>query len=194
MRLKVFTKVLASLVLASVALYATPHHLDKSHTNVGFSVKHLMITNVRGKFNDFDGKVDFDHKSMQFNALSALIKTASINTENQKRDDHLRSPDFFNAAANPQISFVMNSYKGDKNGGVMSGDITIKNITKSINLDVEMGGSIKDMQGNNRVGFVLNGRINRGDFDLKWNKALEAGGVVVGEEVKLIIEVEAIEN
>lgn len=192
--MKLLTKIVASSTLTFGLLYATPHTLDKSHTEVGFSIKHLMITNVKGEFTNFNGEIDFDYKTKSFNKLNAVIKTDSVNTGITKRDNHLRSDDFFLAKKYPQITFKMKSYKGEGDEGEMLGDLTIRGITKEIKLKVEDLGTIKDFQGNNRVGFTLKGKINRMDYDLKWNKTLEFGGVAVGEKVKLIIEIEAKEN
>lgn len=184
-----FTSVLG-LTLAN----ATPHNLDKSHSEVGFSVKHLMITNVKGNFTNYDAKIDFDYKTKSFNSLTATIKTASVDTGIEKRDNHLRSEDFFLAEKYPNITFTMKSYKADGDEGVMIGDLTIRGISKEVKLDVEDIGTIKDFKGNNRVGFTLEGKINRMDYDLKWNKVLEAGGFAVGETVKLIVDVQAVEQ
>lgn len=177
-----------------ISLSATPHTLDASHTEVGFSVKHLMITNVKGEFKDFDGEIDFDYKTKTFNKFNAVIKTESIDTGIVKRDNHLRSEDFFLAEKYPLITFNMKSYKANGDEGVMLGDLTIRGITKEVELEVEDLGTIKDFQGNNRVGFTLEGKINRTDFELKWNKALEFGGVAVSEKVKLEIQIEAVEQ
>ncbi|WP_228254724.1 YceI family protein [Halarcobacter bivalviorum] len=188
------SKILLSSALAMTLANATPHTLDNMHTDVGFSVKHLMITNVKGNFTDYEGKIDFDYKTKTFNALEAKIKATSVNTGIEKRDNHLRSDDFFAAAKYPEITFKMKSYKADGDEGVMTGDLTIRGITKEVELDVEDIATIKDLEGNNRVGFTLEGKINRMDFDLKWNKALEFGGVAVSETVKLIVEVQAVEK
>lgn len=177
-----------------ISLSATPHTLDVSHTEVGFSVKHLMITNVKGEFKDFDGEIDFDYKTKSFNKLNAVIQTASVDTGIVKRDNHLRSEDFFLAEKYPLITFNMKSYEADGDEGVMIGDLTIRGITKEVKLNVEDLGTIKDFQGNNRVGFTLEGKINRVDFDLKWNKALEFGGLAVSEKVKIEIQIEAVEQ
>ncbi len=191
-------RLLSSVIAASVLTFslanASPHSLDASHTEVGFSVKHLMITNIKGEFKAFDATIDFDHKTKTFKKLNAVIQTKSVDTGIVKRDNHLRSEDFFLADKHPQITFNMKSYKADGDEGVMIGDLTIRGITKEVKLDVEDIGTIKDFEGNNRVGFTLEGKINRGDFDLKWNKALEFGGFAVGEKVKLEIEVEAVEQ
>ena len=192
--MKLITKIIAASALTFSLANATPHTLDQSHSEVGFSVKHLMITNVKGEFTQFSGDIDFDYKTKSFNKLNAVIQTKSVDTGIVKRDNHLRSEDFFLADKHPQITFNMKSYKADGDEGVMTGDLTIRGITKEVKLDVEDLGTIKDFQGNNRVGFSLKGKINRADFDLKWNRALEFGGFAVGEKVKLIVEVEAVEQ
>ena len=177
-----------------IALNASSYSLDANHTNVGFSVKHLMITNVKGEFRDFTAEIDFDAKTKTFNTFNGVIKTASVDTEILKRDKHLRSDDFFAAKKYPEMTFVMKLYKEDGIDGEMIGDLTIRGVTKEVKLYVEDIGTIKDLEGFNRVGFTIRGKINRGDFGLKWNKALEVGGFVVGEKVKILIEVEAIEK
>jgi len=192
--MRLLTKILASSVLALGIANATPHTLDTAHTEVGFSVKHLMITNVKGEFRDFSGDIDFDYKTKSFNKLNAVIQTKSVDTGIEKRDNHLRSEDFFLANKYPQITFNMKSYNADGDEGIMIGDLSIRGITKEVKLEVEDLGTIRDFKGNNRVGFTLKGKINRGDYDLKWNKALEFGGFAVGEKVKLEIEIEAIEQ
>lgn len=188
-------KFLAGLtLLGAVSLNATPHTLDAVHSSVGFSVKHLMITNVKGDFKEFNGDIDFDYKTKSFNTFKGVVKTHSVDTENEKRDNHLRSEDFFLADKYPEMTFVMKSYEADGDEGVMVGDLTLRGITKQVKLEVEDLGTIKDMEGNNRVGFTLTGKINRMDYGLKWNKAIEFGGVAVGEKVKIVIEIEAVEN
>ncbi len=181
-------------LLGAVALNATPHTLDTSHSGVGFSVKHLMITNVKGEFKEFSGEIDFDHKTKSFNTFKGVVKTTSVDTGIVKRDNHLRSEDFFLAKKYPEMTFVMKSYESDGDEGVMIGDLTIRGVTKKVKFEVEDIGTIKDFQGNNRVGFTIEGKINRMDFGLKWNKAIELGGVAVGEKVKIIIDIEAVEK
>ena len=184
---------ITSAIFAS-SLLATPHTLDNSHSEVGFSVKHLMITNVKGEFKEFSGEIDFDHKTKIFKKFKGIIKSTSVDTGIEKRDNHLRSEDFFLAEKYPEIIFEMTSYKADGDEGIMTGNLTIRGITKIVELEVEDLATVVDFQGNNRVGFSLKGKINRMDFDLKWNKALELGGVAVGESVKLIVEIEAVES
>jgi len=188
MKMKYIAVALAGLMLGMSDASAALYKLDASHTTVGFKIKHMMISTVTGKFNTFDGQYDLD-KGV-FKSLKGTIKTASIDTGIQKRDDHLRSADFFDAGKYPEITFVMTGATKDQ----MTGNLSIHGVTKKVTLDIEMGGVIEDPWGNMRSGFILTGKINRKDFGLNWNKAIEAGGVVVGEEVKLVIEVQGIEE
>ena len=192
--MKKISKVIYLSILSLSLANATPYSLDDSHTQVGFSVKHLMITNVKGEFKTYNADIDFDAKTKKFNGFKADIETKSIDTGIEKRDEHLRSEDFFLSEKFPKMTFVMKSYKSDGNKGIMSGDLTIRDVTKSVTLDVEDIATVKDFQGNNRVGFTLKGKINRMDYGLKWNKALETGGLAVSEEVKILVEIEAIEE
>ncbi|WP_419766401.1 MAG: YceI family protein [Arcobacter sp.] len=181
-------KITLATILTATALFAGTYNVDASHSNVGFKVKHLMISNATGKFDKFTGSFEFDEKSNTLKSLNGVAEVASINTENEKRDGHLKSADFFDVANYPKITFMLNKIDGD----TAYGKLTMKGITKNIELDLENNGSIIDPWGNKRVGLELNGKINRKDFGLNWNKALEAGGVVVGETVKLNIGLEGI--
>ena len=187
-----------NLLLAGVLGYglsasAAELLIDQSHSEVAFSVKHLMISNVKGKFNDYDGDINFDVKTKTFNAFDAIVNASTIDTGIEKRDEHLRSADFFEVTKYPEIKFVMKSYekKSDTNG-VLKGDMTIRGIKKPVDLNVTINGIVKDMSGKNKIGFTLDGQINRKDFGLNWNKALELGGVTVGDEVKLMVEIQAV--
>lgn len=175
-------------ILASTALFAGTYNVDTSHSNVGFKVKHLMISNVTGNFNKFAGSFEYDEKTNTIKSLSGEIDVNSINTENEKRDGHLKSADFFDAANYPSLTFKLEKISDDKAYGVL----TIRGVSKNIELDFENNGSVVDPWGNKRVGLELSGKINRKDFGLNWNKTLEAGGVVVSETVKLNIELEGI--
>lgn len=188
------TKITSALILTVGIANASVYTLDNSHTNVGFSAKHLMITNVKGEFKKYTANIDFDTASKSFKVFKATVNIASIDTGIEKRDAHLKSEDFFLADKFPEMTFEMKSY--DLNGGEpkMKGDLTIRGITKPVVFDVEDLSTVKDFEGNNRVGFTLKGKINRMDFDLKWNKALELGGVAVSEEVKISVDVEAVEK
>ncbi len=164
--------------------------IDTAHSEVGFSIKHMMISNVKGKFNQYDANIDFDLKSKTFRSLEAVIKTKSIDTGITKRDNHLRSADFFEVAKYPDMTFKMTKYTANGDEGVIYGLLTIRDITKKVKLNVTLNGIIKDFEGDTRAGFSLYGTINRKDFGLMWNKALEFGGFAVGDEVKIIIELE----
>ncbi|NVJ53115.1 MAG: polyisoprenoid-binding protein [Campylobacteraceae bacterium] len=192
--MKSLTKILLSSTLALTLANATPYELDKVHSNVGFSAKHLMITNVKGNFTNFEGKIDFDQEKKTFNVFEGTIKTNSVNTGILKRDNHLRSDDFFAADKYPEITFKMKSYKKDGDEGVMVGDLTIRGVTKEVELEVEDIATVKDFEGNTRVGFTLEGEINRTDYGLKWNKVLEFGGVAVSEKIEIDVEIQAVEK
>jgi len=182
-------KVILTGLFLGTSLFAGTYNVDKSHSSVGFKVKHMMVTNVNGTFDDFSGSFEYDEETKTLKGLEGTILTSSINTANTKRDGHLKAPDMFDAVKYPQITFKVTNIKEDK----VMGDLTIKGITKKVTLDLELAGTtIKDPWGNTRTGLSLNGKINRYDFDIKWNKVLEAGGIAVGETVKLNIELEGI--
>jgi len=184
---KLFTLGLTS-ILAAGALYAGTYNVDRSHSNVGFKVKHLMISNVTGNFDKFSGTIEYDEKTNKVTALTGKVIVDSINTDNEKRDGHLKSADFFDATNHPDLTFKLDTIKDDKAYGVL----TIRGVSKKVALDFELNGTVTDPWGNKRVGLELEGKINRKDYGLNWNKTLEAGGVVVGEKVKLHIELEGI--
>jgi len=185
--MKMFKFVFLS-ILGAGSLFAGNYNIDTSHSSVGFKVKHLMISYVKGSFDSFNGSFDYDEKTNTLKSLNGTIEVSSINTSNKKRDDHLRAPDFFDVEKYPKITFELKSIKGDK----VSGILTMRNISKMVILDFENNGTIKDPWGNTRAGFELIGKIKRSDFGLTWNKVLEAGGVAVGDIVKLDIQIEGI--
>lgn len=163
--------------------------LDASHSSIGFSVKHLMIATVKGSFGAFEASFSGDENDLAKAQVSAKIDTATINTANDQRDGHLRSPDFFDAENFPAITFVGKRIVGDAFGDFkIVGDLTIRGVTKEITLDATFEGRAKDPWGNSRLGYTAKGKINRTDFGLNWNQALEAGGVLVSEEVKISVE------
>ncbi len=175
-------------LLAAGALYAGTYNVDKSHSNVGFKVKHMMISNVKGQFDTFNGSFQYDEKSKKITSLKGTINVDSINTQDKKRDDHLKAPELFDAKRYPKITFTLDKISEDK----AFGKLTMRGITKNVALDFENNGSIKDPWGNQRMGLALSGKLNRKDYGISWNKVLEAGGVAVGETVKLDIEIEGI--
>lgn len=185
------------IVLSLPAMaFATIWNIDTDHTNIGFKVRHLMVTNVKGSFEKHTGVVDINDKDITKSKVEVSIDTASINTNVQKRDEHLRSADFFDVAKYPTMTFVSKKIaKAGKNKLKVTGDLTLHGITKQVVLDVEgPTAEIKDPSGNIRRGAVANAKINRKDFGLTWNKALETGGVVIGDEVAITLEIEMIKE
>ena len=164
---------------------ATKWNLDPAHSEITFKVRHMMISNVKGEFTDFNVDLESEDDTFKNVTASAEIKTDSINTKSADRDAHLKSADFFNAEQNPLITFKTNSLNDE-----VSGDITINGVTKPINLDVEFGGVNVDPWGNTKAGFSFEGKIKRSDFGLNWNAALEAGGVMVSDDVKIAGELQ----
>ena len=168
---------------------ATKWLLDPTHSEITFKVKHMMISNVKGEFRNFNAEIESDDDTFQNATTTAYIDTDSIYTNNEDRDNHLRSADFFNAENNPKITFETSSL----NDGI-TGNLTVNGITKPINLDVEFGGINKDPWGNTKAGFSFSGKINRKDFGLNWNSALETGGVLVSDEVKIAGELQFVKQ
>lgn len=167
--------------------------IDPTHTEVGFKVKHMMFTNVKGNFNDYSAEIDFDNDLKEAN-LQFEAKVNSIFTNNTDRDNHLKSADFFDAEQYPTLNFKSTKIEGDGNEYQITGDLTIKGITKPVTLDAEFSGLMTDPWGNTKVGINLDGKINRKDFGLTYNAALETGGVLVGEDVKLNAEIQLVEQ
>jgi len=175
-------------LLSAGALYAGTYNVDTSHSHVEFKVKHLMISNVKGSFGQFEGTYEYDEKTKVLKSLMGTVQVVSIDTDNAKRDGHLKSDDFFSADKYPTITFKLTKVEGDKAYGAL----TMRGVTKEVVLEVETSDTIKDPWGNTRTAVALSGKINRYDFGLKYNAVLEAGGVTIGEEVKLNIELEGI--
>lgn len=176
------------------AAFAADYAIDASHSSADFSVRHLMVTKVRGTFNKLAGTVKFDPKAPEKMVIEATIDAASIDTREAKRDEHLRSPDFFDVANHPKLTFKSKSVKAKGKGKFdVKGDLTIRGVTKEVVLDVEgLDQEVKDPWGNTRLGASAKTKINRKDFGLTWNQALEAGGVMVGDEVEISLDVELI--
>jgi polyisoprenoid-binding protein YceI len=170
----------------------TKWKLDPAHSEVSFKVKHMMITNVTGLLTDYNVEAESEGDDFSNPRVSFTAKLNSINTGNEQRDTHLRSADFFDAEKNPELKFKSNSYKQNGDGYKLQGDLTIKGITKPVSLDVEFGGIGKDPWGNTKAGFSVTGKLNRKDFGLNWNAALETGGVLVSDEVKIAAEIQLV--
>jgi len=168
-------------------------NIDGTHSGVNFSVRHMVFAKVRGRFGKFGGSLDLDPADLAKSSVDIQIDAASIDTGTPDRDNHLRSPDFFDVAKYPQLTFKSKRVerKGDTEYKV-TGDLTIRDITREVALEVEFGGTGKDPWGNQRLGFTASARIDRKEFGLKWNQVLEAGGVLVGEKIDIEIELQAV--
>ena len=179
--------------METVTKTTTKWVIDPTHSELTFKVKHLMISNVKGEFKTFQANIDGEDFTKS--TISAIIDASSLSTNNNDRDTHLKSPDFFEIEKYPEITFVSTSIKKvDDDEFKLVGDLTIKGTTKEITLDTEFGGFMKDPYGNEKSGFSINGKLNRKDFGLNWNAALEAGGVMVGNEIKINAEVQFIKQ
>lgn len=169
----------------------TKWNIDKSHSNVGFSVTHLVISEVTGQFKSFNADIETKNDDFTDAKINFTIDVASISTENEGRDKHLKSDDFFNAEKFPKITFVGKSFKKvDGKKYKLVGDFTIRDVTKQITLDVIFNGTVKDPWGNTKAGFKISGEINRMDYNVKWNNLIEAGGAVVSKEVAINVNLE----
>jgi len=194
-RLLATVSTIIALLLPTLAS-ATTWNIDPDHSNIGFKVRHLMVSNVKGSFEKLTGVVDINDKDVTKSKVDVSIDTASINTNVQKRDEHLRSADFFDVATFPTMTFVSKKVaKAGKDKLKVTGDLTLHGITKQVVLDVEgPTAESKDPWGTIRRGAVATTKINRKDFGLVWNKALETGGVAVGEEIAITLEIEMIKG
>ncbi|MDU0458762.1 MAG: YceI family protein [Geobacteraceae bacterium] len=182
-----------ALALPALALAST-WSIDPEHSNIGFKVRHLMVSNVKGSFDKYTATVDIDDRDITKSKVTVSIDTSSINTNVQKRDEHLRSADFFDVAKYPEMTFVSKKItKSGKDRLKVAGYLTLHGVTKEVVLDVQgPSKEIKDPWGNFRKGATATTKINRKDFGLVWNKALETGGVAVGEEITITLEIEMI--
>ncbi|MBP9837256.1 MAG: polyisoprenoid-binding protein [Proteobacteria bacterium] len=184
------------LLLSSVLFlnnaYAADYEIDSTHANASFSIRHLMVSNVKGDFANIAGKISYDEKSPEKSLVEATVEINTIDTKNQKRDEHLKGGDFFDAAKFPLMTFKSKKVEKAGEGKLKAiGDLTIRGVTKEVALDIEgPSAEIKDPWGNVKRGASATTTINRKDFGLTWNKALETGGVAVGEEVKVVIDLE----
>ncbi len=179
------------LLVASVAQAdAVEWKLDTSHTNVGFSVPHLMISSVEGRFKEATASVKLDDADLTKSQVSVDINAASIDTGDAKRDEHLKAADFFDVKKYPKLTFKSTKIAKSGAGYKLTGDLTIRDVTKSVTLDATLTGPVKTPWGNQARAAKVSGKVKRGDFGLKWNKALETGGVVVGEEVTINVTAE----
>lgn len=164
--------------------------IDNAHSEIAFKVKHMMISTVTGYFEDFQATAKTDGENFNNASIEFSAKTASINTKNKDRDAHLKSDDFFNSEKYPELKFTSKSFDGEQ----LIGDLTIRDVTKEVTLDVNLNGVAIDPYGQTKAGFEINGEINRKDFNLTWSAVTEAGSIVVSDKVKLVIDVQFIKQ
>jgi polyisoprenoid-binding protein YceI len=180
--MKLISKLALTAILSVGTLYGVEYKVDVDHSDIGFKIKHMMISSVKGNFEKFSGTFSFDEKTKQFSSIEGTVEVGSIMTQNQKRDNHLKSADFFNVGKYPEMKIKLIKQTGD-NAEV---ELTIKGITKIIIMELdEINGPIKDPWGNIRSAFELHGKINRKDFNINFSQLLETGGLLVGDTVKL---------
>jgi polyisoprenoid-binding protein YceI len=171
---------------------ARVYAIDPAHSQIGFAVRHLMITKIRGSFTSFTGTVTVGPSGEIPTKIEGSVDTTSVHTREEKRDAHLRSADFFDVEHFPKLSFTSTSVTGSGKEFTVAGDLTIRGVTKSVTLKGEVGGRTTDPWGNDRIGYSAIGRINRGDFGVSFNAALETGGVMVSDEVDLELDISAV--
>jgi polyisoprenoid-binding protein YceI len=184
----------AVIVLCTAAFAsADTYSIDATHSSVGFSVRHMAISKVRGTFGEFEGTVNIDPADTAKWSCDVIIQTTSIDTQAERRDNHLRSADFFNVEEFPTITFKSTKVtpKG-KDKLEITGDFTMRGVTKPVTIEAELLGAMEDARGNKRMGFSATTTVNRMDFGVNWNKTLETGGLVVSHDVEIMLEIEAI--
>ncbi len=193
-------RIFLSLVLVSVFIFnpsvqAAEWSFDKAHTNIGFSITHLVISDVTGRFSEFDGSVTSSNDDFSGAQIDIVIKTASVFTNNEKRDNHLRSADFFDVEKNPEMTFKSSAFEkvGD-NKYKISGKLTLNGVTKDVELDATFKGIIKDPWGGTRAGFKATTTLKRYDYNLTYNSALETGGFLIGKTVDIEINIELVKK
>jgi len=190
----IFT-VFGFLFAAGTLSAADVYEFDTAHSSIGFTVKHLGISKVSGRFGKFSGSITLAKPESRSARVEAVIEAASVDTAVEKRDDHLRGPDFFDVKKYPEIRFVsttVSRMKGDR--FTMEGDLEMHGVTKKVTLDVEFGGKVTDPWGDERAAFTATGTLDRKDFGIRWNKVLDSGGVMISDEVKIILEIEAVKK
>ena len=195
---RVFLAITAAVLIfsaADVQAATERYNVDLDHSIVGFNVAHMVVSKTTGRFTDYAGFIEMDPEAKTVKALEAVIKTASVNTNHEKRDAHLKNPDFFSVEKFPTMTWKMKSYEKQGDKYAAKGDLTLLGVTKEVVLTGTFNGVIpKDPWGNTRAGFTAEGKINRKDFGMNWSKALDNGGLVVGDEVAIKLEIECIKQ
>lgn len=186
----IFILLAVYLFFVSGLFAADKYVVDKAHSTVGFTVKHLVISTVPGHFQDYDVVFMYDENDISKSSVEATIKTTSISTDNQKRDDHLRSADFFDVEKYPEITFKSNNFRKTDDGYVVKGILNMRGVSKEVEIPFKILGKLKDPQGNTKLGLEGGLTINRQDYNVSWNKTLDTGGVLVSDEVKIELNIQ----
>lgn len=186
---------LATLLMVTAPVWgaAETYTIDPVHSSVDFTVRYMMLSNVRGSFNTFEGNIVYDPEDITKSSVNVTIKVASIDTANEKRDEHLRNPDFFDAAAYPDITFKSTQVAKKGDGYVATGTLTMRGVAKTVSIPFDIVGKMKDMQGKTRLGVQGRVKLNRMDYGVSWSRALDTGGVVVGEEVTVDLDIQGVQ-
>jgi len=196
MRFKTLFSAAAVLVAlagsAATSSAADKYTVDPSHSSIGFAVRHMVVSKVKGYFNEYTATILYDDKDITKSSAEVTIKTASIDTRDAKRDEHLRTPDFFDAAKYPEIAFKSKRIEKSGEGFVAVGDLTMRGVTKEISIPFTFAGVVTDPWGNTRLGLSGATKLNRQDYGVSWSKSLDSGGLVVADDVEIAIEIEAI--
>ena len=183
--------VFLSIFMSVSQVLAATYQIDNAHSQIGFATKHLMVSTTQGHFKDYTGQIEFDANNLESFAADVTIQAASIDTDNQDRDNHLRSADFFDVANNPMMTFKGEEIRPAGDGYEIVGDLTIKGVTKEITIPVTISGPVTSPYGDEVIGLSGQTTINRQDFGVSWNKMLDGGGLVVDDKVKISVEIEA---
>ena len=187
---KLFVTAVAIALLAVQAIGAAPYKIDQGHAIVGFKVTHMVVSKTAGKFNKFDATFNYNAKDITQSSVMATIQAGSIDTNNERRDGHLKSGDFFDVENNPTITFKSSKIVKDGDGYVAHGDLTMRGVTKHVDLPFAITGPITDSRGNSRLGVEGKLTINRHDYGVSWSKTMDSGGLVVSNEVDIEIDAE----
>ena len=187
--------VVAAFLVFAVPAMAESWQIDKAHSSVGFTVQHLVITKVKGYFRDYDAAIEFDGKNLDQASIKATVQMASIDTDNERRDNHLRSPDFFDVDTFPTMTFVSRKIiPGEGNTFTMVGDLTIRDKTREVTFNGQLNGIIIDPRGNTRAGLSASTTINRQDFGVAWDNKLQDGSLVVSNDVNIQLDIEMVKE
>lgn len=198
--MKSITKIVPLLLIVTVLLsapatYAATYDIDASHSSIGFKIKHMAISNVKGTFPAFEGTFDFAAGQPDQWSVEAVIQMKSVNTGNDDRDDHLRNDEFFDVEKFPTMVFKSTGFKmEDDEEGEMTGTLTMHGVTLPVTLELEFNGALTDPWGNDRAGFSAEGKINRKDWGLSYGKVMESGGLLIGNDVKISLEIEGVKQ